>query len=82
MPERRGVKFEPRVKIHEFEKYLDQMSDFEDGQDDQSSDGDLDHQASINPADDNLQRMNSKGQPKPKPIDLLSSASIIKLALA
>ena len=52
MPERRNVKFEPRVKIHEFEKYLDQMSEFdEDEAGDDSSDnekGYFDNQQSVN----------------------------------
>lgn len=52
MPERRNVKFEPRVKIHEFEKYLDQMSEFdEDEAGDDSSDNEKDYydnQQSVN----------------------------------
>lgn len=58
MPERRNVKFEPRVKIHEFEKYLDQMSEFdEDEAGDDSSDnekGYYDNQQSVNAQDDNV----------------------------
>lgn len=40
LPERKNVRFEVRVKIHEFEKYLDNMDDNWDQQADESSDND------------------------------------------
>jgi len=39
MLEKKNVRFEGRVKIHEFEKYLDEIDDYGQEQDDDGSDG-------------------------------------------
>lgn len=60
LPERKNVRFEVRVKIHEFEKYLDNMDDYqenEDSSDNDNNQSDYDQ----NNQDNQMMRKNSIG---------------------